>query len=379
MMYNILWIDDDHEKMLGFKGRAKMANISLNSFKSKESGMNELRKNYLNYDGVLLDAKFLENDSDLGGSEDTEFVHRTRDEIRDLPKKFEIFVLTGQAEVFNSSEFKKSFKNVYAKGSDESIENLFADLKVAADCQQDTQLRHKFPEVFKILDDKYLGNKHSDTLLDIVKSVSNDELTGLNEDFNALRKVLESLFDRLAELNILPKDVVGSPGWINGSGKFIAGKHPQYDITDPSFIHPMIQESLKNLLYIVQDASHNEGQLRLQCDDFCRRQKTGYLYKSTVYAFFDILVYFRGLMEKNLDAENNGKKWKKIEDNEWVEGYVSEIQGNGWGKFTSKDLKVILNIPNYKVRDHGLQLHDPIKITIKANGKNHINQIEKHF
>lgn len=313
MMYNILWIDDDHEKMLGLKGRAKMANITLNGFKSKESGMEELKKNYQNYDGVLLDAKFLESDSDVEGSEDTLFIHRTRDEIRDLPKKFEIFVLTGQAEAFDSSEFKKSFQNVYVKGSDESINKLFTDLKAAADRQQDTQLRHKFPEVFKILDEKCIGSKHSDTLLSVLKSLSDDSLAGVDEDFTSIRMVLETIFKRLSELEILPANFTDEKGWINGSSKFISNKHESYLHTDSDFFHPMVQETLFRIMNVVQDGSHNEGNLNYKCDDFCRTQKTGYLYKSTVYAFLDVLVYFRKLMDDNQNPEENRKRWKTSE------------------------------------------------------------------
>src|SRR5690606_1966388 len=139
--------------------------------------------------------------------------------------------------------------------------------------------------------------------LNLLKSISDDNVAGLNQDFTLMRKILESLFDRLSELEILPKNFVGTKGWINGSSKFISDKHDQYDLIDRTFFHPMIQESLKNVLFIVQDAAHNEGQLVLQCDDFCRQQKTGYLYKSTVYAFLDILVYFSKLMFDNQDAD----------------------------------------------------------------------------
>ena len=57
--YKVLWIDDEHEGMSGFKGDAKVNGIQLVPYKSLNKGVSELKKNYQIYDGVLLDAKFL--------------------------------------------------------------------------------------------------------------------------------------------------------------------------------------------------------------------------------------------------------------------------------------------------------------------------------
>ena len=92
IVYNILWIDDEHETLTGTKGRAKRNGIQLIPFKSLNAGMSELEQNYPFYDGVLLDAKFLENEDDIKGSEDTENVHRAKEQLLQLKKKFEIFV-----------------------------------------------------------------------------------------------------------------------------------------------------------------------------------------------------------------------------------------------------------------------------------------------
>lgn len=384
MMYNILWIDDDFERLSHIKSEAKDYGLSLKGFKSLTSGFNELEKNYHQYDGVLLDAKFLESDDDESATADTDYVHRAKEKLWSLPKKFEIFVFTGQAEAFGSAEFKKAFPNVYIKGNDESVEKMFTDLKAAADRQQDTQLRHKFPEVFKILDEKCIGSKHSDTLLSVLKSLSDDSIAGVDEDFTSIRMVLETIFKRLSELEILPANFTDEKGWINGSSKFISNKHESYLHTDSDFFHPMVQETLFRIMNVVQDGSHNEGNLNYKCDDFCRTQKTGYLYKSTVYAFLDVLVYFRKLMDDNQNPEENRKRWAKKENlssgitsTEKIEGFVSEIQPNGWGKFTSKDLKIKLGIPPTMVVANQLKQDDPVAITVKEENKGHINTIAK--
>lgn len=328
-MYNILWIDDKHEGMLGFKGHAKSEDILLKCFKSLNSGLEEIEKKYAEYDGILLDAKFLESDDDVSGTEDTKYVHRAKERIWNLPKKFEVFVLTGQAEAFESEEFKNAFPNVYIKGSEVETERLFKDLKIAADRQKDTQLRQHYPQVFKICNEHLLGEKHSETLLEVVKSLEDNSISGASEDFTALRKILETLFKRLSDLEILPKNFVDEKGWINGSAKFISNRLEGYSQNEDNFFHPTIKETLFRVMNIVQDGSHNEGNLRLQCDDFCKTQKTGYLYKSTVYAVLDILAYFRKLMDENQNPEENRKRWKKLES-EIISGLVEQDENNNY-------------------------------------------------
>jgi hypothetical protein len=79
IFYNILWIDDEHETLSGTKGRAKRNGINLIPYKSLDGGMSELERNYPYYDGVLLDAKFFENEDDEAGSEDTYASFRAKD------------------------------------------------------------------------------------------------------------------------------------------------------------------------------------------------------------------------------------------------------------------------------------------------------------
>ena len=61
-IYNILWVDDEHEDMPAFKRSALDFDLKLFPFKSLDAGMAELERNLILYDGVLLDAKFFEKE-----------------------------------------------------------------------------------------------------------------------------------------------------------------------------------------------------------------------------------------------------------------------------------------------------------------------------
>ena len=82
-------------------------------------------------------------------------------------------------------------------------------------------------------------------------------------------------------------------------------------------------------------------------------------------------------METNPDAEDNRNRWKIIEDGEWGEGYVLEIQQNGFGTFMSKSGNLRLGIKPDVVKSFSLRENDPIRITFKGQIKNHIIKIEK--
>ena len=62
--YNILWIDDEHEKLEGLKIQAAQHDLIFHPFKSKNTVLKELEDNQIFYDAVLLDAKFFENEND---------------------------------------------------------------------------------------------------------------------------------------------------------------------------------------------------------------------------------------------------------------------------------------------------------------------------
>ncbi|MGG5614712.1 hypothetical protein ACPDHD_00395 [Myroides odoratimimus] len=350
-IYKILWIDDEHEALTGTKGRAKHNGIILVPFKSLEGGMAELERNSALYDGVLLDAKFLEEENDEAGTEDTDNVHRAKERIFGLQKKFEVFVLTGQAEAYEDQTFGKAFKNVYKKGVDSDVEALFIAIKAAADKQEDTQIKHHYSPLFNKIKKGSFLEKHESSLIEILRNIE------VGSDFNTIRKVLESLFLKLSELSIIPNGFTEEKGWITGTSLFLSAKHSDYEFIS-QIIHPTVSELLYRLLNIVQDASHSEGNLKLKVDEFIKIQPTGYLYKSTVYNFLELLVYFSILIEENQDIECNQARWikKKGIAEDWRSGHIEQIAENRWGTFVcfenGQEVKISvhpLTIENYKL------------------------------
>jgi cold shock CspA family protein len=304
IVYNILWIDDEHETLAGTKGRAKRNGINLIPFKSLNGGMDELERNYPYYDGVLLDAKFFENEEDVKGSEDTYNVHRAKERLLQLKKKFEVFVLTGQAEAYEDKTFNKAFKKVYKKGSDIETDRLFEDIKHAAATQEDTQIRHKHKRVFDVCTEKYIGEIAGQDILNLLKV--NDE-TNIDNDFNTIRKIVEDLFIAFNKYGLLPSEFITKGVSLNESSKFLAGKNLDglpftekgYQHLDETHLPKQIALYLRNILSVTQAGSH-----RSDIDLHVKTIHTPYLLNSIFYQLLDVLVWFKMFVDSNPKTNN---------------------------------------------------------------------------
>ena len=368
---NILWIDDEHETLSGTKGRAKRNGINLVPFKSLNGGMSELERNYPFYDGVLLDAKFFENEDDVKGSEDTYNVHRAKEQLLQLRKKFEVFVLTGQAEAYDDKTFKKAFTKVYLKGSDEETDRLFIDIKEAASKQEDTQLRFAYKRVFDVCTENYIGEYAGQDVLNLLKV--NDE-SNIDNHFNDIRKIVEDLFTAFNKFRLLPIEFVTSDIALNESSRFLAGKRADGTLfTEKGFQHlaeshlpTQIAYYLRNILYTTQAGSH-----RSNIDQYVRTIRTPFLFKSVFFQLLDVIVWFKMYVDTNPITENWIRIEASIESNpvesdEPITGKVINMNPQkGFAFFKPDDNGVNVFIPPHLVSNHSLQDELPISVEIE--------------
>lgn len=369
-VYNILWIDDEHEALSSTKGRAKRNGINLIPYKSLNGGMTELRVNYHFYDGILLDAKFFENEDDIQGSEDTYNVHRAKEELLQLKKKFEIFVLTGQAEAYGDNTFQKAFTKIYKKGSDEEMDRLFVDIKQAAEKQEDTQLRHAYKRVFDVCTETYIGEYSGQDLLALLKV--NDDMD-MDNYFNTIRKVVEDLFKAFSKFRLLPNEFTHRGVALNESSRFLAGKDSKGNLfTEKNYQHlkethlpHLIARHLKNILDITQAGSH-----RSDIDAHVRTIRTPFLLKSVLFQLLDILVWFKTYVDSKPKMEN----WielgtvasTRIDSKEFIPGKVINVNAQkGFAFFKPNDNGGNIYIPPHLVSNHFLTDNLPISVEIE--------------
>lgn len=381
IFYNILWIDDEHETLTGTKGRAKRNGINLMPFKSLNSGMDELERNYPFYDGVLLDAKFFENEDDVKGTEDTYNVHRAKERLLQLKKNFEVFVLTGQAEAYEDKTFNKSFTKVYKKGSDEEIDRLFSDIKVSAATQEDTQIRHSYKRVFDVCTEKYIGELAGQDILNLLKV--HDE-TNIDNHFNAIRKVVEDLFIAFNKFNLLPAEFVTPGVALNESSKFLAGKGSDgslftekgYQHFEETHLPKQIAFYLRSILSVTQAGSH-----RSEIDSYVKTIKTPFLLKSVFFQLLDVLAWFKMYVDSNPKTGN----WVRVETapkvtdpaTELIYGKVININPQkGFAFFKPDIIGDNIFIPPHLVTNCSLIEGLPVYVEVEEYTDNRTNELK---
>jgi hypothetical protein len=369
-LLQVLWIDDEHEKLEGIKAEALSEGIRLNGYKSLTSGMHELEQNYMLYDAVLFDAKFFEEDSNVAGTEDTKYVFRAKDRLSKIPKSFEIFVLTGQAEAYGDNTFKKVFENVFRKG--QGLDLLFNALKEAANTLPDRQLKNEHQLAFACCTKKYLGSDEPTIwLLQLLKIKDTNETEFY---FNTIRKFVEQLFRGFHQHGLLP-DAFISKGQvaINPSSKFLMGKNTQgkYHIEnnlkhlDETHLPNQIAQYLRTLISVTNQESHTGSN---------RPTNTPYLFKSLLYQLLDTLSWFKGYIDSHPSKQN----WESIVhpsstqndvnnneiEGQWLSGHIDNVTTKGSAFFTPEDQSGNIYIPKDLVDAHGLQPKQPVKACV---------------
>jgi len=286
------------------------------------------------------------------------------------------FIYSGQEKNFGNSEFEGTIKLYqsdykfgrlaicyYRKSLDENA--LFEDIKVEIDKLQRTRVLLAHNALFDVIQGIPNLEKHRSTLIEILEEIHKQQ------DYTRVRKVIESLFQALADVHILPEGFTKEAGWINGTSRFLSCNHNEFDFFEPDFIHPTICETLYRLLNLVQDGSHNEGSLKYKVDEYSKLHSTGYLYQSIVYALLEIICYFGYLIKNNPDKEKNKARYK---DN-WIQGTISLLTPNGWAAFESDCKKYNLRIPERFVSSD-FKIGIQCRIRLKKENQNHVNKVE---
>ncbi|WP_292946921.1 hypothetical protein [Olleya sp. UBA1516] len=367
--YNVLWIDDEHESIKAMHKTAIDFDITLFPFKSMNGGCTEFQNNTSKYDAILFDAKFFENETDEPGSEDTKWVHKAKDWIKEVDKTISFFVLTGQAEAYNSREFKNAFPYVFNKGVEEDEDNLFRLLLEACNNRELTKLKHKYTNPFEMCTDVYIGKKHFDRLHNLILDIENPSQIKIAQDsLTGIRKIIEAIFTKLNEIGCIPDEITQDKGWISGSSFFLSGKNTNYSYRQ-EIIHPVIAFNIFKILSISQDGSHNEGS-KLGVDAYMASNSNTFLYQSTVLLLLDCLDWFKSFLDNNADKVTNESKWDKIQPtvlNNTLKGEVSRIADNGWGTFKDVNGSTEIGIPPAMVASSNLSVRQKVEIVTEPS------------
>jgi hypothetical protein len=382
--YKVLWIDDLFNK--DFDRLAHQNGIELFHFTTSLEGMSKLKlgQKTNTYDAVILDGLAYNKSEDEEHSIDG--LINSLDIIQKLrqTKWFPVYIFTGELNKMEHKGNRKWIEKydvpIVIKGVDNK--RFIDDLIIAIDKQEITNLKKKYPNAFSLCDEKYIGNKEYSRVLQIIKDIEHPENVINQQDaLSPIRKILEAIFKKLNNIGLIPDEIHGGIGAINGASKFLAGSNKEY-FNKEELIHPVIAESIRHLIGLTQDASHNEGN-KLGADTYLSNTSNTFLYQSLCYSMIEVLEYLKPFIDNNGNGDKNQSKWEAIEkksynSDDWILGTVERIAGNGWGTFKS-ELGLNISILPKMVDNHKLQEGDKISVVITPSGeKFHIIEIKKN-
>lgn len=364
--YKVIWFDDEYQTLDIIIEKAMLADINLVGFSNAEDGLKELRNNINNYDAVIVDGIFYKSNNILNAQVTQNAMAEVATELKKLEDKRKLpwYILSGQTSFTKEkNHFADFFNNnkVYDKLSDEDLDDLWKTLKRDADSQFETQIRHKYADIFELCNEKYIGESNFDKVLRLLIAVEENDNNNPTY-FNEIRKIMESVFHCCNDKGLFPHDCTD----MNARSTFLGKKEMQ------TFVPVYIQRNIHSVVQIAQEGSH-----RLSIDKDVTDGKCPYLLKSTVFELLNVLLWFKDFSDRyprgldiNLDAFQN-KELKQ----DWIQGELAEINDKGWGTFKSVD--GTRSIPPQMIKQYGFQVGDELEITTKADNNKHTDKIRK--
>ncbi|MBR4154698.1 MAG: hypothetical protein IKY67_08550 [Paludibacteraceae bacterium] len=321
-MYNVLWLDDEPEKMLLFEEMSKDDySLKLEVYKTRKKGIDALKNNIEHWDAVLLDARmFYESEDEALSLKGLNEVIISLDRIA-LHKKIPYFIFTGQSsDSLEKIEFEDSFGTFYHKGAQSEWQRLWKDMLTAIKATKENQIKAKYQDVFDALASMRLPQETESILLDILLPLHYpDEYPGFTSvhHYTRLRKEVEYLFRAFHRVGLVPDQCVpGGNVNLNQCSIYLSGKpaehaRVQYGGEGDRVVPEYIESIIKSILEFGNINSHTVDLEKADEDriaEIFSRGRSNYLIFGLTLQLCEAIVWsskhiaLHGDKEKNLSS-----------------------------------------------------------------------------
>ena len=315
--YNVIWIDDEWDKMMEFKDECEDLHIHLQPYSYQKAAMEELDKHPNSWDAILLDGEI--KDKSEHEEPSTKGLLKALMYLAEKHKQIPRFISTGKDKVKNNEMLKD--EHIYIKDIDD--EKLFDDIRNTIDNIERFKVKLLYKDVIELL-----GNINKDvceSIISIFVKMHNPD-SDISFDsklyYNQIRQALECVYIVANKNGVIPDECLSGDRpnidqcyrYLVGDPAFHAGVRygQQGEYVVPEYIGAMMA-MIKN---IGNEFSHpNEN------------NKTHYLLYSLALNLFEIANWMFRYIEKHPNREENLKKCTRIEKptNDDMEGLV-EVQ-----------------------------------------------------
>ena len=326
--YEVIWIDDEWEKMDAFKEECEVIHqIYLHPFSTQKAGMDEFDKNPKKWDAIILDAKLEKDGVGVTG------LRKAVTHINQvsLSHKIPYFISTGQPDLMGNETFEQAFGKYYIKERDD--QKLIEDIKVAAGKSSRFQTKTIYLDAIEQLEsfDTWCCEK----ILDILGAMHFPEK---NIDpllyYNPLRQTLEYIFRKANKAGIIPDEFIGKEKDdvnLNQCVQFLSGGNADWiGIRFGGAKESVVPVHIKNMMFQVLNLGNINSHSRTLDDDEQKRLgeyfkenvcNTRYLIYSLALQICEIAVFMGKYIDAHKDSSENNKQFKTF-------GTIEPIEGN---------------------------------------------------
>lgn len=352
---NILWIDDEYDIWDSLPRRAKKDyNIKLHPYKSKEEGLEAIRKNpdYY-YSGILLDGCILEAKDSLPGTQSIEYSGELINEVKKINKGLKICVLTGNPNGTINQPYKKfvtSTQGVQFYEKSRDAIKVLQILKDAAINKDEYRFEVDFPNIYKLYKVGSIKKSSIDRLVKfngLIKKSKSIEFQAVDA-----RMVIEDFLGYLCEKEFFPSHIrKGVDSWVAESTYYLRVNSISNGKNEIS--KPIIGSLLSTLRLYLNDGTHDDRGSKLGVDEHLKNNKNDLFQMSLIYMLFDVLDFYGSNIEEIIKYERKDVEPERKDVEPEVcekECKVIRISENYWATCTPiNNPNLEITVPNFKI------------------------------
>lgn len=331
-IYEVIWIDDEWEKMDAFKEECEVIHhIHLHPFRTQKTGMDEFDKNPKKWDAIILDAKMLDESENevpmlVGLRKAVQHINE-----KSLQRKVPYFISTGQPDLMSNETFEQSFGSYYIKERDDA--KLIEDIKKTANESTRFLVKSYYNDAIEQL--RLLNDWGCEKILDILEAqhFPENKIDPLLY-YNPMRQILEHVFRAAHKVGLIPDEFIGKDKNdvnLNQCVQYLSGRNAdclglRYGGAKDYIVPTHIKDMMFLVLNLGNINSHsstfNEDELfklgKYFEDNVCNSQYTIY---SIALQVCEIVLFMNRYISSHENRADNLKMCKTF-------GIVERIEGN---------------------------------------------------
>lgn len=314
--YNILWIDDEWDKMPTFKQECEeLYNLVLVPFRTRKAGMQALEDNLEKWQAVLLDAKMFDESENEQASLAGLGKAKAHLDRLSVKKAIPYFISTGQPDLLDDDNFKALFGNYYTKAKDD--EKLMADILQAILNAESSQIKAIYSNIFASSETLGISEYIDSIILDILLPLHYTEKQSSFKPihhYNQLRQLVEYLFRACHKVVLIPDQCI--PNGIvnlNQCSIYLAGKNAEkagvrYGEPGERVIPEYIEAIIRSVLDFGNVHSHTvelDAEDTIKIENILRSSQSKYLIFGLTLQLCEAITWFAKYISEHDDKEVN--------------------------------------------------------------------------